>query len=468
MPQVTAYVRYDPGSAASLAAVRELQEALRHWQEAELAKEPDQDAAYPVAVNLLLATPNRAAPAPAPAPLNATPPSILQAEAPQAATALANLKPSDVDPPFPVRSLLLTFAFLIPMNFVAQLYSGTLLADRTRRRALISLTTPHHPRTLLLGRSLPYVVAGGAVLVVAAVVSGAGWQGWLAAVPVIAFVLAAALVLGLLARSERELTFLLTGTTTMLSVFLFLPAIFTAIPAVAFLSPVAVLVSSMQGDVVGAGPFIYATLPLALCTVATTLVGVSLYREETLFSPRRLRDKAIAALALRCRTRWGTVAAGALAVPFAFALELLVLSLVIPLGLTRGAVAALAIIFLGVAFVEERLKLAVAAARRRQVGGRGWAAGAWAGAGFFVGEKLALVLAFVGFGSLPLGTETLTVFGVAGNWLLLLAPLGLHMLCSGIAASARRLARPWPSVAFLGAVALHFLYDLAMVFAVRP
>jgi ABC-type Na+ efflux pump permease subunit len=448
---------------AGRAALRELQDALRHWQEERLRDEADGEAAFPVQVNVVMATPRPARPLPPPANASAGPPSLLDETAPEAASVQTDLSPSEVEPPFPVRSLLLTFTFLIPMNFVAQLHAGSLLADRVRDRALLALTTPHAPRTVLLGRSLPYLAAAAAVWLVGATVTGAGWQGWAAMAPVVLFVLAVSTLLGLLARSERELTFLLTGSTTMLSIFLFLPAVFTAVPAVALLSPVSVLVSSMQGDAVAAGPFLYATLPLSLATVALGLLGAALYREETLFSVQPLRAKVLAALARRTRRAWSTVVAGVLTVPFAFTLELLVLALAIPVGVA-GMVPLVVVIFLGVALIEERLKLAVAAARRR-AGKSALAGAAWAGLGFFLGEKLALLLALVGFGDLTLGPETLRVFGVSANAAIALLPLALHVACSMLAASGLGRRRPVPALAYLGAVALHFAYNLAAVYA---
>lgn len=454
---------YAQPTDAGRAALRQLQESLRHWQEERLGDETDEAAAFPVQVNVVMAAPQPAR-TPTPRP-NATagPPSVLEEEAPEAASVQTELSPSEVEPPFPVRSLLLTFTFLIPMNFVAQLHAGTLLADRVRHRALISLTTPYAPRTILLGRSLPYLAAAAFVWLVAATGTGAGWQGWAAMAPVVLFVLAVSTLLGLLARSERELTFLLTGSTTMLSIFLFLPAVFTAVPAVALLSPVSVLVASMQGDVVQAGSFLYATLPLALCTVALGLLGSALYREEPLFSVQSLRAKVIAALARRTRRAWSTVVAGVLTVPFAFTLELLVLALAIPVGVA-GMVPLVVVIFLGVALIEERLKLAVVAARRR-AGRSAMAGAAWAGLGFFIGEKLALLLVLVGFGDLTLGAETLRVFGVSSNLALAFLPLALHIACSMLAATGLGRRRPMPALAYLGAVLVHFTYNLAAVYA---
>jgi ABC-type Na+ efflux pump permease subunit len=456
-------------SAAGRAAYEALRDAVRVWQERRLEREPDQAAAFPVSVNLILAAPNQIAPAGGAAGVDTTAggaaggpaePQILDLAA-DAASVQPALRPAQVEPPFPVRSLLLTFAFLIPMNFVAQLHAGTLLADRVRRRALIALTTPHAPGTILFGRSLPYIATGALVLVGAGLATGSGWQGWLAAVPIISFVISTSLLLGLLARSERELTFLLTGATTMLAIFLFLPAVFTAIPAVAFLSPVSVIVSAIQGDFVPWGTFAYATLPLSLCTLALTLAAAGLYREETLFSPRRLRDKLLSGMATKIRSLPRVVAAGILVVPFAFVLELLVLSFAIPLGLR----AALPVTLVGVALVEERLKLGAVAAHRR-TGGIAWKAALWVGVGFFLGEKIALLLAVVGFGALPLGTETLRVFGVAGGILLVLAPLVVHAACSLIASLGLGRNRIAAAAWFLLAAAVHLAYNLAVIWSV--
>jgi ABC-type Na+ efflux pump permease subunit len=454
----------EAGGPAAKAALAELRDGVQRWQEQELAKEPDQAAAFPVQVTLAFQARDLTATAPATAtsgtssasqgPAGAAPPSLAQ-ETANTSRQLPNLRPADVNPPFPVRSLLLAFAYLIPMNFIAQLYAGSLLGERIRHRGLLVLTAPLSPVQVLLGRSLPYLAAGAAILVGSSIAVGAGPLGWLAALPIVAFVLAASLVLGLVARSERELTFLLTGTTTMFSTFLFLPAVFAALPPVAFLSPVSVLSASIEGRAVGWGPFLYATVPLALATLALFLVGAALFREETLFSQQGLARKVAQAVARWTRTRRGLLMAGILLVPFALALELFVLAMVIPLGL----LAAFPAFIVGAALLEESLKML---ATRARPGRSGWRSGLWVGAGFFVGEKVALVVALAGFGSLQLGVPTLRLLGVQGSPLLLVAPLLLHMGAAAVAGLGKG-RRAWGPVAWLAAVALHALYNVAIV-----
>jgi len=461
---------YDASNERSRAALTALQQATQRWLEDRMAQEPDQVAAFPVDVDLLLAAQDLSAtgtPIPSGGPVAS--PSISSGPAPagsgdvlvgnaSAPSPRLGLHPSQVDPPFPVRSLLLTFAFLIPMNLVAQLCAGSLLAERVRHRGLLLLTTPLPGRAILLGRVLPHLGITLGVVLVAGLAIRVGWQGFAAALPMVLLVLAIAVVLGLLARNERELTFLLTAATTMLSTFLFLPAIFTTLPPVAFLSPVSVVSASVDGHHVAWGPFLYATLPLSLSTLALALLAAGLYREETLFATRGLWSKGADGLRALLRKPWTVAVAGALTVPFALALELFILTLVIPLGLR----AAFPAFVLGVAFVEEALKLAPARAGVQR-GQRPWLSGILSGAGFFAGEKLALLVALAGFGLLPLGTPSLALWGIGGGAVVLLAPLLLHAGCTLVSTAGARRGGGWQALSWLGAASLHAAYNTLLL-----
>lgn len=477
-------VTYDDEQQRSLAALDALGQATRAWLELQLEDEADQAAAFPVLINLLteprdLSTSGGATTG-TPAGSTSTP----TAPVPQGNTSgngtgsatqtsttsslLANttgearegLRPGDIDPPFPVRSLLLTFAFLIPMNLVAQFFAGSLLADRTRDRALILLTAPLTGPQILLGRSLPYAVIAAAVVLIAGTAIGSGALGMVAALPMVFVVLASAMLFGLLSRNLRELTFLMTGATTMVSMFLFLPAMFPSLPPIAFLSPVSVVAASMDGTPVGWGPFLYATVPLTLVTVGLAAWSAALYREETLFSTHKLGAKAMEGLRRHARKAWNVLVLGIFTVPFALALELFILAFLIPLGLR----AAFPLFIVGVIFVEEGLKLTASRAHlsRDDAHLPRWKAGALAGAGFFLGEKLALLVALVGFDVLPLGKSSLALWGVGGG-ILLIAPLLLHVGTAIIAASGVGRSKALSRLAYLAACAIHLAYNVAIL-----
>lgn len=471
-------VTYDDGDPRSVAALHALAQATRVWLEGRLETEGDAAAAFPVAVNLLpeardLSGSGDQAPPPSTrAPPSATstgsqsasatsttaPPSEILGNA--SSEARIGLRPSEVDPPFPVRSLLLTFAFLIPMNLIAQLYAGSLLAERTRDRALILLSAPVSGPMILFGRTLPYAALAVGVVLVAGVAMGAGLVGMAAALPMVLVVIALAMVLGLLSRNERELTFLLTGATTMVSTFLFLPAVFSALPPIAFVSPVSVVSAAIDGRPVGWGPFLYATIPLSLVTVAIAAVSASLYREETLLSTRGLMAKTMEGLRRRAAHWWSVLTMSAFTVPFALALELFILALVIPLGLR----AAFPIFIVGVAFVEEALKLVASRAHLTRAGATmsAWRTGLLSGAGFFLGEKLALLVALVGFGLLPLGEPSLALWGVGGG-ILLIAPLLLHAGTAALSAIGVRRSKAVAWLCYLAACVVHAAYNIALV-----
>lgn len=475
-------VWYDDDVPRSLAALDALSHATRDWLEGRLELEGDEAAAFPVVINLsneardltgadVTQTPeeNPATQTPAPSPTGT---STLSASgtstAPSSGSLLLNttgttregLRPGEIDPPFPVRSLLLTFSFLIPMNLVAQFYAGSLLADRTRDRALILLTTPLTGAQVLAGRTLPYAVLALGIILTAGLAIGAGALGLVAALPMVFVVLASAMIFGLLSRNLRELTFLMTGATTMVSMFLFLPAMFPSLPPIAYLSPVSVVAASMDGTAVGVGPFLYATVPLSLVTVALAVWSTALYREETLFSTRKPTQKAMEGLR-RLAPGWRAVLAmGIATVPFGLALELFILAFLIPLGLA----AAFPLFIVGVVLVEEALKLAASRAHLTRDGPRlaRWQAGALSGAGFFLGEKLALLVALVGFGLLPLGRASLALWGVGGG-LLLVLPLLLHVataILSALGVGHRKAVRV---CAYVGACAVHLTYNVLLL-----
>lgn len=497
-------VHYSPGDARGEAAYAALQAALDAWLDEELAGEADVAAAYPVVVRLQIGPGQPASSTPtatatgtatgtatdtatstatgtatltgsgtATGSASATAIGTSTTPAPAPADAVA---PGDIEPPFPARSLLLTFAYMVPMNFVAQLYAGALHAERTQAVGRILLSAPVAPTRILFGRSLPYALLALLIVVAASWWIGTGVAGVAAALVAVAFVMAAAMLAGLTARSPRELTFLLVAVTTGLSTFLFLPAMFPSLPPVAFLSPMAVVSAGIRGDAVSLGAFLYATVPLALSTVALSLLGGSLYREEALFSPRSLVRHLMDAVRARTMRLHGWFFAGLLAVPFAVAIELFVIGMSVPLGL----VAAIPAVLLGTAFVEEALKALPAIAHSRgrvratasqpttpepaAAAHRRWLPPALLGVGFFVGEKTALLLGLVGFPDLPMGSVALATLGV-GGWALLVAPLGLHvgtaLMTSALVGRAPRHAA-W---LWLPAGALHATYNAALVVA---
>ena len=457
------WVRADGAQAAPTgrgqAALAAFQEALRVWQDQRLAAEDDPAAAFPIDVTLAFeprqvppgTTPPRPQPAPNPGPPEpgAPPePSVLET-APPRGEVQEGLRPDDVDPPFPIRSLLLTFAIVVPASLIAQVHASTLHAERTRHRGVLLLSAPVSSAAFVLGKSAPAAVAMTITAVAVTVLLGAGWLGLLASLVIVGFLLALTSFLALISRTPRELSLLQVASTTMLNVFLFLPAMFPSIPPVAFLSPVHVIAASIRGDAMSLGQVLYATAPLSLAAFSLMALAIGLARDEWMFGVGPTMRRVQGALGAVMRTRTRRFAAGALVVPFVFAAQILVLVLVSVLGLR---VAFLLWLPLGVVLEEAAKALVVWAGPRD----RPWRSGLLAGGGFFLAEKGALVLTLVGFRDLPFGDEALRVLGTGPGALLLILPLALHVATATLLATGRGRWAPWT---FLGAAGGHLLYN---------
>lgn len=469
-------VRHDPDAERSRAALSRLSTATHTWTDRTMEAENDTAAAFPVRVAVQTTPRSLAVPATGPAPTPPDEPGDSGADGNDTANATssdddlgtqrADLLPSQISPPFPLESLLLTFAYLIPLTFVADLVAGSVFSERVRSRGLALLSAPVTPGRILAGKTLPYLAATVGLAAVTTVALGAGWVGFAAALPIVGFALAAAVVIGIVAPSQRALTFGLVSVNVLLGTFLFLPALFTGIQPLAFLSPVGLIAAAIRGEAIGAGSLAYGTAPLWAITAALAALAVAMYREETLSSPGGALPRIVDGLARLVRRRRGLLAAGLLAVPPALALELFVLVFAVTLDVELAFVAFL----VGGALVEELLKAAPCyAAYAREGPARAWApalVGGLVGLGFFLGEKAAFGLGLAGFGGLPGGRAALATYGVAPSLALALAPLALHATATTLAAWASRRGRLQGVAGWLGAGALHAAYNGAVILLV--
>jgi len=375
--------------------------------------------------------------------------------------------PAAITPPFPLQSLLLAFAFLLPLNVVTQAYGSSVIDERIDRRGELLLVSPASTGDVVAGKTLPYLL--GTLLVVAGVaaVMGGGPVTVLAIAPVAVLFLATSFVAGMFARSFKELTFVTVTGSVLIMTYAFVPAIFTNVHPIAAISPLSLVVKDLTGAPIGAGEFAVATLPMTLAAGVLFALGTGVYREEDMFAQRSPPAKAVDALAAHLRRPRDAALWSALFIPFVLVAELLAIALLFVLPVAVSLPLLLAV----VAVVEELAKsLHVYAGFAR---GRfdtrlrpALLVGAFSGVGFFVGEKLGLVVQLVGLPNLELGraafsTSTASTPVVAAT--LLLAPLALHVVTASISAYGARLSRRHYLAALLVAAGVHFAYNLTVV-----
>jgi ABC-type Na+ efflux pump permease subunit len=374
--------------------------------------------------------------------------------------------PAEISPPFPFASLVLAFAFLVPMNFVVQAYGSTMLEERIGRRGELLLVSPATPGEIVAGKTLPYLGAMVGLVVAVAALVGGGALSVAAVFPIAITFLGATFATAMFARSFKELTFVTVSVSVFLTAYAFVPAIFTNVTPVALISPLTVVVRDLQGGSVSVAEYLFSTGPAYLVGTSLFVLGVGIYREEDLFTQRSVPLKLLDALAARIAGRRSAATLAVLSIPFVLLAELLALALLF--ALPREA--ALPVLFVAVAGVEEVAKsLHVYAGLHEGPLGddrttRGaLVLGGLAGLGFFVGEKLFVVIQAVGLTAVPLGEATAATAGVLPVGVLLVAPLALHVVTASVSALGAVRGPRGYAVGLAAAVTLHAGYNLAVV-----
>jgi ABC-type Na+ efflux pump permease subunit len=161
---------------------------------------------------------------------------------------MGNFKtPSQLSPPLPFDSIILIFVFIFPLYFTSQFFMMSIMNERIERKGEILLSTPVKSSSIILGKMLPYFLGMLAICT--------GLTFWIKApliiilplIPVIFFFLANALLIGMLSRSFKELSFISIFFSTVATSYLFFPSIFANVHVISLVSPLTLIVLSLQG-----------------------------------------------------------------------------------------------------------------------------------------------------------------------------------------------------------------------------
>ncbi|WP_418285229.1 ABC transporter permease [Halorubrum sp. DTA46] len=414
--------------------------------------------------------------------------------------------PGAITPPFPFASLLLAFAFLVPMNFLIQAYGSSVLDERTNRRGEPLLVTPLSPAEIVAGKTLPYLVAALAVTSLIAVAVGGGALSVFAVLPIAATFLAATFVGAMFARSFKELTFVTVGVSVLLTTYAFVPAVFTNVTPVALVSPLTLVVFDLQGEAVSVSEALFSTTPMALGALLLFGLGLGVYREEDMFTQKPVTRKFLDALAVRLSPVGITGAAGvtggnvgetaktgperksnpsvrdrlrplatvgvltACTIPFVFVAELLAVALLFALPVTVS----IPVLLVTIACIEELAKSVHLYAgfergRFARTDRVAVAVGLASGAGFFIAEKATAVVQAIGLTDLYVGRAAFGgVAGVGGLSTpvlvaLLFAPLLLHGFATTVAAVGASRSRAQYALTLALATLIHAAYNFGVV-----
>jgi ABC-type Na+ efflux pump permease subunit len=386
--------------------------------------------------------------------------------------------PAQLDAPFPFQSLVLAFLFIIPLNFLIQVYGSTILSERLNRRGELLLVAPVTRNDIIAGKTLPYflgamavetVLAFGLVYLVRGTVGGV--LSVLALTPLVLLFLGVTFLGAMFARSFKELTFVTVSITVGLTAYAFVPAIFTDVNEIALISPLTLVVRDLQAEAVALPEVAFSLTPPLLVASVCFALGAGLYREEDMFAQRSIPGRVLDAVVGPVRARWHVGVMTAVLIPFVFVAQLFAIALLFPLDAV-GSVAVVLILVVVVITEEIAKSVHVYAAFEHGRFDRGLRTalvlGLASGVGFFIAEKIALLAQLVGLPELAIGEAGLLGGTTVGPvfLLFLLAPLTLHVVTAAISALGARYSRLWYIAAVLTAMVVHFLYNISVVLLV--
>jgi ABC-type Na+ efflux pump permease subunit len=263
--------------------------------------------------------------------------------------------PSQLSPPLPFDSIVLIFVFIFPLYFISQFLMMSIMNERIDRRGEPLLSAPVSPGVIVAGKSLPYTGAMLAVSLVLCLVIGASPSLMVPLIPVIFFFLASSLIIGMTARSFRELSFISLFFSTVTTVYLFFPSIFADVHVISLISPLTLMIRTLGNEPYTLSQFLFSTSLFLTTSSVLVYAAVVNFREERLFSTGGLLSKGadFIASALRPSHPWLSLFVfGMLAVPFVFMAQMLLLVLVFNLPLPLSLIMLLA----AAAAVEEVVK----------------------------------------------------------------------------------------------------------------
>ncbi|MDO9035941.1 MAG: ABC transporter permease [Methanoregula sp.] len=370
--------------------------------------------------------------------------------------------PSQLSPPLPFDSIILVFVFIFPLYFTSQFFMMSIMNERIERKGEILLSTPVASSSIILGKMIPYFIGMVAICTALTLYVRAPLAIILPLIPVIVFFLANALLIGMLSRSFKELSFISIFFSTVATSYLFFPSIFANVHVISLISPLTLIVLSIQGNPWTITDYLYSTSLFWLTGAVLFYIGMKNFKDERLFSEKPLLPRIrefLSEIMSRRHPFLSVFLLTAFSIPFVFMVQLMSLTLFFNLPMPYSLI--LLLIF--AALVEECAKaIGIYTLFARNPSFFTWknliAACAATAIGFLVAEKLLLFITLAQITESVFGSILFLSLGVL--WM----PLLLHFMgVLIVACSLKFWGRKGLVVGLVLATIVHCLYNLYFI-----
>ncbi len=374
--------------------------------------------------------------------------------------------PDQLSPPLPFDSIILVFVFIFPLYFTSQFFMMSIMNERIERQGEPLLSLPVKTSSIIIGKMLPYFLGMLAICAGITLYIRASPLVLLPLIPIIIFFLANALVIGMLARSFKELSFISIFFSTVATSYLFFPSIFANVHVISLVSPLTLIVLTIQGTAWTVSDYVYATALFWLTAAVLFYIAAQNFNEERLFSEKKFLPRIREFVSGILPQRHPYVALFLLAVfsiPFVFMAQMMGLVVFFNLPMPYSLVLLLVL----AALIEEMAKTAgIYTLFVRDPSFFSWknliVACAATAIGFLVGEKLLLFATLTQITESVFGSVLFLSLGVL--WM----PLLLHFACVLIVAcSLKAGGRKGLIPGLIAATVVHCCYNLYILGWIR-
>jgi ABC-type Na+ efflux pump permease subunit len=372
--------------------------------------------------------------------------------------------PSLMNPPIPLSQVILAFLYIMPVMFMSIFFNSSFMEEKTNRKLNVLMSTPVTPFDVIAGKMLPYVVFSLITTVAITVFLGGNILLALAIfLPVILFIFAIYLMVSLVYRTFKDQTFFSMAAITFVTGYLVLPALFTGINDVSYISPLTLAVQMYRGQSFGLLEYVLSTGPMYVVFAISMFVGVRIFNEEYLMGYGTLFHKLADAiyLSLNKNHLYISIAlVSLLIIPAVYMVELIVaiLSLMIPVSSPMVFLAILLALCVIIEEVAKSLGILTLIENKKVTSMKMVLFLSAASAiGFFIGEKAMLYL------SLSVVSNVMLIDALGGAGLLLI-PLVAHFIFTSVVCLPTKKfgTKYYPVMLFAGGL-LHFIFDFAIL-----
>jgi ABC-type Na+ efflux pump permease subunit len=384
-------------------------------------------------------------------------------EALSSSEAMGSFKtPSQLSPPLPFDSIILVFIFIFPLYFTSQFFMMSVMNERIERKGEILLSTPVRASSIIIGKALPYFIGMLAICAALTLYIGASPLIILPLIPIIFFFLANALLIGMLSRSFKELSFISIFFSTVATSDLVFRSIFANVHVISLISPLTLIVLTIQGSVWTATDYLYSTSLFWLTGAVLFYIAAQNFKDERLFSEKPLATRVREFLSEILPRKYPFVSLFLLSgfsIPFVFMVQMMCLVLFFNLPMPWSLV----FLLLFAALIEEFAKgIGIYTIYSRDAGFFTWKnlvlASAATAAGFLVAEKLLLFVTIAQISDSVFGS--ILFLSLGSLWLPLLLHFGGVLI---VAACLKVGGKKWFVAGLTMAMVVHCLYNLYFI-----